>query len=271
MTTAKRRRTWSAFGETRRVPSEYEVMTHETNWTLRAGRKVPFEQNPSSPANLWFLTYREGSPLKVDDWNAFRDPDQMTYRAYVGLQDDEETKAEGLLTQYAEAGADAGLSEGWVSVLGQLFTPARYPLHGAQQVQSYIGHPRTDDHDAPHRTSTWIMPASSTRHGNTDNEQVAGLRPAPLRASNSHRCREQVMTSPSKSPSSSAHSWCGQRLRNARTSPSTLTSRTEVPSTETAVISPSHNSSSSSAGTQLAVIPSALMSPRRRPHPDPRR
>lgn len=140
MTTAKRRRTWSAFGETRRVPSEYEVMTHETNWTLRAGRKVPFEQNPSSPANLWFLTYREGSPLKVDDWNAFRDPDQMTYRAYVGLQDDEETKAEGLLTQYAEAGADAGLSEGWVSVLGQLFTPARYPLHGAQQVQSYIGH-----------------------------------------------------------------------------------------------------------------------------------
>ncbi|MHA6779860.1 toluene hydroxylase [Pseudonocardia saturnea] len=138
--TPKRRRTWSAFGETRRVPSEYEVMTHETNWTLREGRKVPFEQNPSSPANLWFLTYREGSPLKVEDWNAFRDPDQLTYRTYVGLQDDEETKAEGLLTQYAEAGADATLSEGWVSVLGRVFAPARYPLHGAQQVQAYIGH-----------------------------------------------------------------------------------------------------------------------------------
>ncbi|MDT7709779.1 MAG: toluene monooxygenase system protein [Pseudonocardiales bacterium] len=140
MTTPKRRRTWSAFGDVRRVPSEYEVVTHETNWTLREGRKVPFEQNPSSPANLWFLTYREGSPLKVDDWNAFRDPDQMTYRTYVGLQDDEETKAEGLLTQYADAGADAALSGGWVSVLGRLLAPGRYPLHGAQQVQAYIGH-----------------------------------------------------------------------------------------------------------------------------------
>jgi toluene monooxygenase system protein E len=139
-TSGRRRRTWSAFGEIRRVPSEYEVMTHETNWTLREGRKVPFEQNPSSPANLWFLTYREGSPLTVEDWNAFRDPDQMTYRTYVGLQDDEETKAEGLLGQYAEAGADADLTDGWVAVLGRLFAPARYPLHGAQQVQAYIGH-----------------------------------------------------------------------------------------------------------------------------------
>jgi toluene monooxygenase system protein E len=136
----KRRRTWSAFGDVRRVPSEYEVMTHETNWTLREGRKSPFEQNPSSPANLWFLTYREGSPLKVEDWNAFRDPDQTTYRTYVGLQADEETKAEGLLTQYADAGADAMLSPEWVGVLGRLFAPARYPLHGAQQVQAYIGH-----------------------------------------------------------------------------------------------------------------------------------
>lgn len=139
-TPARKRRTWSAFGEIRRVPSEYEVMTHETNWTLRAGRKVPFEQNPSSPANLWFLTYREGSPLKVEDWNAFRDPDQTTYRTYVSLQHDEETKVDGLLAQYADARADAALAPEWVAVLGRLFAPSRFPLHGAQQVQAYIGH-----------------------------------------------------------------------------------------------------------------------------------
>lgn len=138
--TTKRRRTWSAFGEIRRVPTEYEVMTHDTNWTLRTGRKVPFEQNPSSPANLWFLTYREGSPLSVPDWNDYRDPDQLTYRDYVSMQDEEETKAEGLLGQYAEAGADATLEDGWVQVLARLFAPARFPLHGAQQVQAYIGH-----------------------------------------------------------------------------------------------------------------------------------
>jgi toluene monooxygenase system protein E len=138
-TPARKRRTWSAFGDIRRIPSEYEVMTHETNWTLRAGRKVPFEQNPSSPANLWFLTYREGSPLKVEDWNAFRDPDQTTYRTYVSLQNDEETKVDGLLAQYADAGADAALAPEWVAVLGRLFAPSRFPLHGAQQVQAYVG------------------------------------------------------------------------------------------------------------------------------------
>ncbi|NMH97005.1 toluene hydroxylase [Pseudonocardia acidicola] len=139
-TAPRRRRTWSAFGDVRRLPSEYEVMTHETNWTLRAGRASAFEQNPSSAANLWFLTYRENSPLKAEDWNGFRDPDQLTYRAYVAHQNDEETKVEGLLAQFAEIGADAAHTDGWLRVLGTVFTPARYPLHGAQQVQAYIGH-----------------------------------------------------------------------------------------------------------------------------------
>ncbi|WP_214368834.1 toluene hydroxylase [Pseudonocardia sp. H11422] len=136
----RRRRTWSAFGDVRKLPGEYEVMTHETNWTLRPGRKSAFEQNPSSAANLWFLTYRENSPLTSDDWNAFRDPDQLTYRTYVAHQNDEETKVDGLFSQFAEIGADAAHTDGWVRVLGSLFTPARYPLHGAQQVQAYIGH-----------------------------------------------------------------------------------------------------------------------------------
>ena len=62
------RRTFSAFGDVRRMPSEYEIVTQGANWTLRQNRTATFEQNPSSAANLWFLTYRDNSPLKADDW-----------------------------------------------------------------------------------------------------------------------------------------------------------------------------------------------------------
>ena len=73
------RRTFSVFGDVRRMPSEYEIVTHGQNWTLRQNRASAFEQNPSSAANLWFLTYRDNSPLRATDWNAFRDPDALTY------------------------------------------------------------------------------------------------------------------------------------------------------------------------------------------------
>jgi toluene monooxygenase system protein E len=86
--TQRKLRTFSAFGNVRRMPSEYEIVTHAQNWNARGnvpGKKSVFEQNPSSPGNLWFLSYREQSPLQVEDWNGFRDPDQIHYRAYVNL------------------------------------------------------------------------------------------------------------------------------------------------------------------------------------------
>ena len=142
-TTARRprqRRTFSAFGDVRRMPSEYEIVTHAQNWTLRQNRAATFEQNPSSAPNLWFLTYRENSPLRARDWDAFRDPDALTYRAYVTLQADAETKVRGVLEAHAAAGADAALDPGLVTLLGRLFTPSRYLCHGFQQVEAYIGY-----------------------------------------------------------------------------------------------------------------------------------
>jgi len=129
------RRTFSAFGDVRRMPSEYEIVTQGQNWTLRQNRVATFEQNPSSAANLWFLTYRDNSPLQADNWDAFRDPAALTYRAYVTLQSDAETKVHGAL----EACADAAMEAGSVTLLGQLFTPSRYLYHGFQQVEAYIG------------------------------------------------------------------------------------------------------------------------------------
>ncbi|MBO0819856.1 MAG: toluene hydroxylase, partial [Nocardiopsaceae bacterium] len=83
---SRKRRTYSAFGDVRRMPSEYEIVTNQMNWTMRQGRLAPFEQNPSSVPNLWFLTYRENSPLRAKDWDSFRDPDALTYKAYVNSQ-----------------------------------------------------------------------------------------------------------------------------------------------------------------------------------------
>jgi toluene monooxygenase system protein E len=136
----RRRRTWSAFGDIKKVPSDYEVVTHGTNWTLRAGRTAPFEQNPSSPANLWFVTYRENSKLQADDWDGYRDPDAVTYRNYVTAQDEAETKVAGLLDEYSSAGTDGRHAPGWRAMLATVFAPSRYPVHGAQQIEAYIGH-----------------------------------------------------------------------------------------------------------------------------------
>jgi len=133
------RRTFSAFGDVRRMPSEYEIVTQGANWTLRQNRTATFEQNPSSAANLWFLTYRENSPLKADDWDAFRDPAALTYRTYVTLQSDAETKLQGVLETHADQGADVKLRPKSVALLGRLFTPSRYVCHGFQQVEAYIG------------------------------------------------------------------------------------------------------------------------------------
>jgi toluene monooxygenase system protein E len=135
----RRQRTWSAFGDVRRMPTEYEIVTHGTNWTLRDGRKAAFEQNPSSPANMWFRTYRDLSPLQADDWDAFRDPDAMIYRKYVAMQHEQESAVGGVLDEYSDAGHDAGLSPQWLATLEMLLCTTRFPVHGIQQVQAYIG------------------------------------------------------------------------------------------------------------------------------------
>ncbi len=136
---APRRRTWSSLGDVRKMPSEYEIVTHDTNYTARRNRDAAFEQNPSTAANLWLLTYRDKSPLQADDWLGFRDPDEVTYRSYVTMQNNRETVASGILEQYAAAGADKNLAPAWRATLAALFTPMRFPLHGLQMCAAYMG------------------------------------------------------------------------------------------------------------------------------------
>jgi toluene monooxygenase system protein E len=138
-TRTRRLRTWSAFGELGRVPSDYEIVTHGLNYTFRKGRAAALESNPTTPMNMWFLTYRDRSPLQADDWDGFRDPDELTYRKYVTLQDEQETVTEGILDEFAGVDHDARLSPEWVQVLATVFTPMRYPTHGLQMCQAYLG------------------------------------------------------------------------------------------------------------------------------------
>jgi hypothetical protein len=136
----RRLKTWSSLGQLRRIPSEYEVVTHNLNYTTRRNRTSALESNPTTPANMWFLTYRDRSPLQADDWRGFRDPDELTYRKYVTMQDEQETVVEGVLDEYGSAGHDASLPKWWVECLATLFTPTRFPVHALQMCTAYLGY-----------------------------------------------------------------------------------------------------------------------------------
>jgi toluene monooxygenase system protein E len=132
------RRTWSQFGELRRVPSEYEIVTHKLHYHFRRD-PAPFELDPNTPINQWYLKYREGSPFQVDDWEDFRDPSQLTYRSYIKQQHERETYIDSLIDEFERKDADAHLSKDWVQILERLYIPSRFSTHVLQMVAQYIG------------------------------------------------------------------------------------------------------------------------------------
>ena len=136
----RRLKTWSSLGQLGRMPSEYEIVTHDLNYTTRPGRASALESNPTTPANMWLLTYRDSSPLRADDWLGFHDPDRLTYRTYVTRQDQQETVVESVLDEYGPARHDAALPASWVECLATLFTPTRFPLHALQMCTAYLGY-----------------------------------------------------------------------------------------------------------------------------------
>jgi hypothetical protein len=127
-------KTWSAFGELGRKPSEYEVVTHKLNHTMR---EPPLELPPDAHGNLWLKKHRDGIALKVADWDTFRDPDQLTYRAYVKGQDENETAIDGLLREYS-ALPEQTLSRTVLDLLQTCLTPSRYLAHGLMMMSAYV-------------------------------------------------------------------------------------------------------------------------------------
>jgi toluene monooxygenase system protein E len=139
--TAGPRKTWSLLGDVRRKPSTYEVTAALFQYHFRR-EPAPFELDPGMPMNRWYLTYREGSPFQVDDWEGFHDPHKLTYKDYVALQHDHETYLD-LLIDTHEAASGSGsvtrLDPAWVATLRAVFVPLRFPLHVLQMTGLYIG------------------------------------------------------------------------------------------------------------------------------------
>lgn len=128
-------KTWSAFGDLGRRPTEYEIVTHNMNHTTGA---VPLEMGPDVHGNVWLRTHRDAMKLTVPDWDAFRDPDAVTYDTYCAGQDDQETYVEGLLEEYDGLDYDATLSDEALDLLRRVRTPARYFAHAGQMLSAYV-------------------------------------------------------------------------------------------------------------------------------------
>jgi toluene monooxygenase system protein E len=130
-------KTWTHLAGQRKRPSEYEIVSVNTLYT-GDNPEAPLELSPDLPMNRWYRRYRTDSLLRHGHWDAFRDPDAVTYRAYCTNRDKDEVYVDGLLSQYHDLGHDAGLAPGWIAELGALYTPLRYLLHGAQMAHAYI-------------------------------------------------------------------------------------------------------------------------------------
>lgn len=128
-------RTWSLLAGQRKQPTEYEIVS--VGNIFRANEHDKCELSPNAQMNQWCRQYGTQSRLRHDDWNAFRDPDAITYRAYCTERDRDEVYVDRLLDQYAERRHDAGLSGAWVGQLAALYTPMRYLVHTAQMAAAY--------------------------------------------------------------------------------------------------------------------------------------
>ncbi len=130
-------RTWSHLATRRRRPTEYEVVS--TNLHYRQDNPdSPWELDPDIHMNKWYRRYCNDSPLRHDDWDAFRDPDQLVYRTYNILQDGQETYVRSVLEQFSDREHDSGLSVEWAGILASHHTPARYLFHTLQMASAYL-------------------------------------------------------------------------------------------------------------------------------------
>ena len=131
-------KTWSLLGDVKRKPSPYEAVTAKFHYHYKR-EPAPFEMDPETPINKWYLKNREGSDFMVEDWEQFRDPHKLTYKDYVATQRDRETYVDGLIDQAEATHVARNLSAAWVATLKDVFVPLRFPLHVLQMTSLYVG------------------------------------------------------------------------------------------------------------------------------------
>jgi toluene monooxygenase system protein E len=135
-TAPRRRKTWSRYTQ-RRIPTEYEFVSHDLHWHYKPGQ-TPWEMSPDHVWNRWYIENRNESPFTSPDWNRFRDPDALVYRTYVTLQDEAETYVDGLIDDCEGRGSYAGLPGTWLAALREGYTPFRYAGHALLMAATYV-------------------------------------------------------------------------------------------------------------------------------------
>lgn len=132
-------KTWSKLAKNKRRPSEYEIVTTNLQ-TRHRHRDQAYELSPAPglAMNEWYRNYVFDSPLQHDDWEEFRDPDALVYRAYTRSQDSQEEYIDGLLSEHNEINYDIELEPEWLGVLNKLYTPRRYLQTTLQMTAAYI-------------------------------------------------------------------------------------------------------------------------------------
>lgn len=135
---SRKLRTWSQFGDVKRKPTPYEAVTGKFHYHFRR-EPAPFEMDPTTPLNLWYLKNREGSPFQVEDWEDFRDPYKLTYRDYVAMQHEREIFVDALIDRGEADKVAETLDPAWVATLREIFVTMRFPIHVLQMASLYVG------------------------------------------------------------------------------------------------------------------------------------
>ncbi len=132
-------KTWSKLAKNKRRPSEYEIVTTNLQ-TRHRHRDQAYELSPAPglAMNEWYRKHVFDSPLQHDDWEAFRDPDELIYRVYTRTQDIQEDYIDGLLDEHDEIEHDKTLQPEWLDTLERLYTPRRYLQTTLQLGAAYI-------------------------------------------------------------------------------------------------------------------------------------
>ncbi len=134
----KPQKTLSHLAARRRKPSEYEIVSANLHYNDRDPNS-PYELDPGMFMNEWYKKNTFATALKHEDWNAFRDPDEVVYRTYNLMQDGQETYVFSLFDQFNQREHDKALDPRWAGTLARLYTPARYLFHTLQMASAYVG------------------------------------------------------------------------------------------------------------------------------------
>jgi toluene monooxygenase system protein E len=120
-------RTYGHLAAGRQIPSDYHVVSSQLAYWAKRGFEV------KTPLGTFHDAHSAQASLNCDDWEAFDDPDGLTYARYCEVQRNTEVHLGELLRRPLDP--SSGMLQTYHHVLG----PLRFACHGLQMVAAYLG------------------------------------------------------------------------------------------------------------------------------------